>query len=98
MNGDRCCDVGTRKNGQLRTSAEREKINYAEWYQKLHFDFIITDYYRACTCARVCAVCSLALGNEGGRGSASHTGHLLLASDIVIPTRNDGDFVCIYFI
>jgi len=29
------------------------------------------NYFRVCTCARVCAVCSFALGDEGGGVSIS---------------------------
>ena len=34
--------------------------------------------YRVCTCARVCSVCSLALGDEGGGVQLVYAGHLLL--------------------
>ena len=45
VNGDCWCYVGTCKNRQPRTSAERENIDYVDLYPKVHLEFIITDYY-----------------------------------------------------
>jgi len=49
---------------------------------------------RACTCARVCAVCSFALGEEGGGVQLVYTVHLLLTWDIIL----DMSLVCIFSI
>jgi len=46
-------------------------------------------HWRVCTCARVCAVCSLALGNEGRGVQLVYSEHLLMAWDIIIHTRKD---------
>jgi len=39
---------------------------------------------RVCTCARVCAVCSLSLGDKGGGVQLVYAGHLLLALRVVL--------------
>jgi len=53
---------------------------------------------RSCTCARVCAVCSLMLGNEGGGVQLVYAGHLLLVWDVIIHMRKNRGFVCIFSI
>jgi len=55
-------------------------------------------FRRACTCARVCAVCSLALGDEGGGFQLIYALHLLLAWDIIVHVRKDRGVVCIFSI
>ena len=50
------------------------------FHAPLHSALIIYVYIycRVCTCARVCAVCSLALGDEGCGFQQVYAGHLLL--------------------
>jgi len=57
---------------------------------------------RTCTCAHVCAVCSLAMGDEGGGVQLVYAGHLLLAWHVIISMRKDKGFgsvhgcTCVY--
>ena len=46
--------------------------------------------HRVCTCARVCAVCLFALGNDSGGFQLVHTGHLLLAWGVICDIRKIG--------
>jgi len=52
---------------------------------------------RACTCTRVCPVCSLALTVQGGRVRLLYAGHLLLAWDVMIFGHEERKRVGLYF-
>jgi len=51
-----------------------------------------------CTCARVCAGCSLALLDESAKIQLVHTGHFLLAWVVIFDKRIDRSVVCVFFI
>ena len=54
--------------------------------------------HRVCTCARICAICSLALGDEGGGVQLVYAGHLLLAWGVIFDMMKDNGVVCIFSI
>ena len=45
VNGDRWCDVRTRKNGQPGTFTDRDNIDQVDWCRKVHLECVITNYY-----------------------------------------------------
>jgi len=53
---------------------------------------------RVCTCALVCAVCSLALGDESGGVQLLYTRHFLLAYGVVFDKKIDRGVVCVLLI
>jgi len=53
---------------------------------------------RVCTCARVCAVCSLALADESGWVQLVYTRHFLLAWGVIFDKRIDRSVVCVFSI
>jgi len=52
--------------------------------------------HRECTCARVCAVCSIALGHEGGGVQLVYAWHILLAWRDIFRRRIDKSVICVF--
>jgi len=50
----------------------------------------ICELRQVCTCARVCAVCSFVLGDEGGMVQLVYAGHLLLTWEVIFDMRKVG--------
>ena len=82
-----CCEYGMHETGVLSTSACASMYLHAIPALAVTSVFDISLHIwkhplrRSCTCARVCAVCSLMLGDEGGGVQLVYAGHLLLVWD-----------------
>jgi len=55
-------------------------------------------FHRACSCARVYIICSLALGGESGGVQLIYAGHLFLAKSVLFDMRTDRGVVYILFL